>query len=377
MSWSAHHALSEGFAIDAESARRQGLGDLSEELYKKAANEESLALDALTDDKQRTLGITAVSVVALWYKAREFVLAERSAHRYLATGRIPLFAEFQLRDLLSSIWAASAAEKAGVRFVPGDILVSVQGGDVIHGGAPLELILQKVEGIQSVLYRTVEMLLSRPFRSKGGPPSDLQSMFRPWLFQAPAGSYQFAVRMQEPVQQSFWQEHKPKINTVTSTFFEVLKAAATSADEDLQSVVPDREYRGAFVNLTRNLAPSGKTFDRLEIRDASTPSQARVSLVADTRQRLNAALRRMTPRDREDLDKQEKIIGTLRALHLDKDWLEITTAENQQGVGSNVHVSEISEVLDDVVGPMVNKLVVVTAVRRGTRYLYRDIEPQE
>jgi hypothetical protein len=145
----------------------------------------------------------------------------------------------------------------------------------------------------------------------------------------------------------------------------------------LRSVVPDPEYRGAFVNLTRNLAPSGKTFERLEIRDASTPSEAQVSLVADTRQGLNAALRKMRPRDQDDLDKQEQITGILRALHLDKDWLEITTTENQQDVDSHVRVSEISEVLDDVVGPMVNKLVVVTVVRRGTKYLYRDIEPKE
>jgi hypothetical protein len=131
------------------------------------------------------------------------------------------------------------------------------------------------------------------------------------------------------------------------------------------------------VNLTRNLAPSGKTFERLEIRDASTPSEAQVSLVADTRQGLNAALRKMRPRDQDDLDKQEQITGILRALHLDKDWLEITTTENQQDVDSHVRVSEISEVLDDVVGPMVNKLVVVTVVRRGTKYLYRDIEPKE
>ena len=127
---------------------------------------------------------------SLWYKGRDYAAAERLAHRYLAAGQLPPFAETQLRNLLHMIWTASAAEKAGVRFVRGDVLVSVKGGQVIYGGAPLDLIVRKVEGIQAVLFRTVEMLLDRPFRKRGGPPADIQSMFRPWLFQAAAGSYQ-------------------------------------------------------------------------------------------------------------------------------------------------------------------------------------------
>jgi hypothetical protein len=35
------------------------------------------------------------------------------------------------------------------------------------------------------------------------------------------------------------------------------------------------------------------------------------------------------------------------------------------------------KLLDDVVGPMVNKRVVVTALREASRFLYRDIELAE
>ena len=33
--------------------------------------------------------------------------------------------------------------------------------------------------------------------------------------------------------------------------------------------------------------------------------------------------------------------------------------------------------LDDVIGPMLNKRVLVTAVRQGTKTIYRDIEADE
>jgi hypothetical protein len=378
VSWNEHHSASEKLAIDAEMARRLGNRELSEQLYKKAASEEALALDALEDNKQRTRGITATSAVALWYKGRDYRIAEQSAHRYLAAGNLPKFAENQLRDLLSAIWTAIAAEDAGIKFVPGDVLVSVKGGEVIHGGAPLELIMRRVEGIQSVLFRTVEMLLERPFRRRGGPPSEVQTMFRPWLFQAPAGSYQFAVRMQEPIQREFWEVHRPKLETVTTTFFRVLRATATGPEAELKDIVPDQQYRGAFLSLARNLSPVGTTFDRLEVRDAGAPSEPLVTLAAETRQELNATLRRMRPQTPDAGTVQPVVLqGVLRALDLDKDWLEVTVSDALPGMGDHVRISQASDALDDVVGPMVNKRVVVTAVREASKYLYRDIELAE
>ncbi len=62
--------------------------------------------------------------------------------------------------------------------------------------------------------------------------------------------------------------------------------------------------------------------------------------------------------------------GTLRALHLDKDWLEIAAWDT----GEHSRLEKAGEVLDDVIGPMVNRQVSVTAIRHRRKYLYRDIE---
>ena len=167
MSWSSHHSRSEKLAIEAELAVRAGDAPRAETLYREAAEQEAAAFDAIEKGKDRTRGITAVSAVSLWYKGRDYSSAEQFAHRSLATGQLPPFAEVQLRNLLQSVWTAAAAAKAGVKFVRGDVLVSVRGGEVIYGGAPLDLIVRKVDGIQSLLFRTVEMLLERPFRKRG------------------------------------------------------------------------------------------------------------------------------------------------------------------------------------------------------------------
>jgi len=375
VSWDLYHSRSERLAAEAEAARRAGDRGRAESLYQEAAIAEAEAFDQLPSNKQRSRGITAVSAVALWYKGGEYVTAERLAYRYLSSGQLSSFAEAQLRELLNVLWSAHAAQNAGVRFVPGDVFVSVKGGQVIYGGAPLDLIVRKVEGIQAVLLRTIEMLLARPFRRHGAAGQDIQSMFRPWLFQAPAGSYQFAIRVQEPAQRELWEANRPELGTVTSTFFKVLRATASDPETELQAIVPDREYREAFLGLSRNLAPTGKTFERLEVRDAGTPAEPIASFAVETRRQINAALRKVKPRQPTIVtDEEATVFGILRAVHLDQDWLEVATAEMPP---THIRIDEASEALDDVVGPMVNRRVLVSVVRRGPRHLYRDIELDE
>lgn len=375
MSWSTQHSLSEKLAIEALTASRAGNAPRAETLYRKAAENEAAAFDAIEDGKSRTRGITAVSAVSLWYKGHDYSSAEQFAYRCLARERFPAFAETQLRNLLQVIWTAAAAAKAGVAFMRGDVLVSVKGGEVVHGGAPLDLIIRKVDGIQSLLFRTVEMLLDRPFRKRGGPPADIQLMFRPWLFQAPAGSYQFAVRMQEPEQGRLFADDRPKVEQVTSTFFRTLRAAAMDPETELAAIVPDPQYRGAFLSLARNLAPTGKTFERLDVSETGAPEEPSISFASDTRQGLNAALRKMKPAvPLAASDESISIRGVLRAVHLDDDWLEIATTDVAAG---HVRIEEAGDALDDVIGPMVNRKVVVTAIRHGQKHLYRDVELDE
>lgn len=375
MTWAERHSEAERLASTADLALRSGNAADAESLYTQAATAEADALAALGPDKQRTRGITAVSGVALWYKARKYHDAEALAYKSLASDALPDFAVRQLQHLLQMLWAAVAADEAGRRFVPGDVLVSVKGGLVVPGGAPLDLIQQKVEGIQAVLFRVVEMLLGAPLRRKGGPSAEIQSAFRPWLFQAPAGSYQFAVKVEESPQMDLFAT-RPRVEQVTSLFFSVLRASARNPDVDLASLVPDRGYREAFLNLSRNLAPTGRTFETLEIRDASSPAFEPVSFEVTSRRGLNVALKNIRPpRPQHPAEEPVEVRGTLRGLHLDQDWLEIVPVGGDPQ--NPTRVEGAGDVLDDVVGPMVNHRVVVTAIRRKGRLSYQDIEAEE
>lgn len=365
MSWSKLHAESERLAIDAQLASRTRNADHSLALYKQAAEAERKALDQIDLSKVRTRGITAVSVVALWFKAREYALAEQLAHSTLADPLIPEFAREELRNLVQAIWTESSKREAGVEFVPGQVMVSVKGGEVVTGGAPLDLIVDKVQTIQSMFYRTIEFLNGAIHR-RGPPSKELQDSCRPWLFQSAPGSYQFSVAIQKPLQQDFFkQEVMPE--RIAQHFLEIVGASSAEDTTELERLVPDENYRTTFLKLARNLAPTGKTFDRIELR-ASGDARP-VGLDVGARANINQQLRQKPSQPNTDEVVPEELRGTLRALNLDKDWLDVVVD------GTSMHIEGLQDAVDDVIGPMVNRSVVVRAVRVSPKKLkFVDIE---
>ena len=376
MTWSAFHVESEHLAAQAELAAKSGDGERARALYRRAAEAEVRALSELDTSKTRTLGITAVSAVALWYKAQDFHAAEHIAYTWLATALLPPFAADQLRQLLQTMWNEAILERAGVKFTGKEILFSVKGDKIVTGGAPLELIWRKIDEVRAFIFRTAEMLIEVPLRKRGPASTAVQKIFNPWLFQAAPGSYQFAVSLQEPPQGELFPNLLPsaslKVEKVASTFVDILKASVEDPEGALTDVVPDSDYRETFLKMTRNLAPTGVDFGKLEVRPGTAPGIRPVVLLPVAREAMNQTLKKQTAFKRKEGQKEAQLIGILRALHLDKDWIEVVID------GKTEHIRGAGDQLDDVLGPMVNRQVIVeTFVTRAGRHRLRDIRPAE
>lgn len=372
MSWNAHHSESELLAAQAEVASRSG--DLADarRLYALAAAAEQRAVQDLDPTKVRTFGVSAVSAVALFVKAGDLKSAEMAAGQWLGSTSLPAFARQQLRELLQDVWNEEAREAAGVRFASGQVTVSIGGGKVVRGGAPLDLIVEKVQTVQAMFYRTAELLQGLPHRRHGLPPAEVRAICQPWLFQAIPGSYQFAVAIQDPMQGDMFASERASPSQIASRFLDVLRASSDSPDRALSEVVPDQDYRSTFLKLTRNLSPTGKTFSAVEIKAPTLGSP--VSLSPSTRTAINAALRQRKHSLAEAVRAPEEmtLVGTLRALHLDKDWIEVLVD------GEPVKVWGVGEAVDDVIGPMVNRPVTVRALQvRPGHFAFQDIEPTD
>jgi len=386
MSWLVHHTRSEGYASQAEELCRQHKGEQAAELYRLAAEAEVNALENLDPSKTRTIGITAVSAVSLYFKAQEFLLARKIAHKWLATDLLPLFAIEELEELLQVIRYEESRINSGIQFIEGEVLVSVKGGEILYGAAPLELVLRKVDQISKIFYRTTEMLLDLPLRTRGNPTQDVRKYCDPWLFQSLPGSYQFSVRVRKPTaheQLSFpgmsSTEAELRVEQITKKFLEVIRATTQDPEGELIEVVPQEDYREAFLKLTRELAPplTGKAFDQIEIKSSSDIEPRPVVLLPETRSVIKGVLKKSEPETPELPEyKVTSLRGVLRNLHLDNDWIEISVD------GETQKIYDAREEIDDVVGPMVNRRVIAEVLERSDRsvekrYFLRDLQLEE
>ena len=367
MFWLEHHKVSERLAAQAQDASREGRRHETPDLYTRAAEAEEKALAALDTSKTRTLGISAVSAASLYYKADRLERAEGVAVRWLAFDPLPAFAKEQLRGLLQSIWTERVRESANAHFARGQVLVSVKGPEIVPGGAPLDLIVDKVKTVQSILHRTAEFLGGLEHRKRGAPSRDIQNSCRPWLFQTAPGSYQFAVAIQEEYQPSFLEPDLPRPRDVADCFLRILRVEIDDPEEGLAGIVGKADYRTTFLKLTRNLAPDGTICDRLDVSasDESSP----ITLDAEVRKNIGRLIRKTRRETVASANEPERLHGMLRAVHLDKDWIELTVGNDR------LHVESVGEEVDDVIGPLVNRPVIVHAYVSGGKYKFLDIEP--
>jgi hypothetical protein len=168
-----------------------------------------------------------------------------------------------------------------------------------------------------------------------------------------------------------------QIEKVATTFLHIIKATADDPEDALAEIIPDAEYRVTFLKLTRNLAPTGKDFSQLELKPVSATDTRPIILLPGSREAINHTLKKQRTSPPDASAREEvQLHGVLRALHLDQDWLEITI---DSSTGQKpIRIYEAGETVDDVVGPMVNRGVIIDAFVTGDgRHLLRDIQAGE
>jgi hypothetical protein len=375
MTWAEHHRKSELLAFQADDAARLGMEEEAAVLYVAAAEAEVAALNDLSLDKLRTIGITTVSACALWKQAREYFKAQLVAYKGLSLDYLPQFARDQLMELLQVIETESNREKVGIRLSEDEVMVSLRGGLVGYGTAPFDLVQRKVSEIINYLFRVVEWLDKRPYRPHGPAPEEIARNFQPYLVQKPAGSYQFAVRVSIPLQPDLFTGEPIPTKDVTGSFLKLVQAALAEPEREFEKLVQDEDYRYAFMALSKNLAPSGKVYSELEL---SGMDDTRVSVVLQKRHRdeLETVIRKTRQaKQKKKVKEFESIRGVLRGLSLNQRWLEV----NVDGAEKPVQIHKTSEALDDIIGPLVNSRVIVYYEKSGKsgKRSYRDISADE
>ena len=155
---------------------------------------------------------------------------------------------------------------------------------------------------------------------------------------------------------------------IKGAFIALLHDATEDPTKALADRVPDKEYRGTFLKLTRALAPTGKDFSVMTIRRDALDRHP-ITLDANSRKVVAHVTKKDFVKPRAAGETEGVLNGTLRAVHLDEDWLEVTVD------GQHRKVYGVGETVDDEIGPLMNRSVVVKILVQPTgRMLFVDIE---
>lgn len=367
------HRRAEALAADAAEAMEEGLRPLAWELYSEAADLEREAFQETPAEKQRTRSILAVSYVSLLYKARRYGEAELEIFSLLASQVLLPWAQLQLRELLEVVSDEQLVHDQLGRGYTGDsVTVSLRGGEIGAGTGPLDLILEKTAGFRNLFYRVAEYVNAYPLRLRGGPPKDLVDMLQVRVGQPALGSYRIELKLTEPAQLELLEKTDLRPSAVLDTLFNFLHALNTGAREMVEAVVPDPGYRKALLELTRSVAPTGKRISEIGVYRGKGEDAESVYLTPSLPEKVREAL----PAKPAAGSEFTELRGVLRAVHLDENWLEVTVPTGHE------RCDTMPDMLDDVVGPMVNHEVIVRGPRRSKqggvrRLLIEEIELTE
>jgi hypothetical protein len=366
------HSQAELLAASAELAVRTADMTRARDLYAGAAELELRALRSVPPSQPRTKGILANSTVALYYKAALFDSSEMLAYEYLTQPDLPEFAREELRQTLQAIWEDRQLRASGKTISAHSIQVAIRGPDIGQGQAPIGLVLDKITGVRSLLYRMTEWLSGYPLRLQGNPPDSIRDLCQPWVSEPQTGSYKFSIRLVRSEQLELIPAQKISSAEISTGFMTLMSVFSPPSYGDslvpsIEELVPQGDHRQAMLKLIRNLLPDGRRVREIEFWSDKPERNERALLHAGSRSRLDEALRFDMP-----IGESTEVQGVLRAVHLDRSWLEIVPEDS-----GRIKCKVSHGVLDDVVGPMLNRHVVARGRWNSghTQFSLLDIEP--
>ena len=354
------HQEAQRLASLAEVALTSGQETRARELYAAAAAAEHNAFGRTPSDQQRTRSVLAVSATSLLYKAQKHDDSELAIFRFLGRGDLNPWAQEQLRELLEVVADERLLFSAlNHRYTGESVTVSLRGGTIGSGTGPLDLILNKMTSVKNLLYRVAEWVGQYPLRVRGGPPAELKHLIQARVGEPAVGSYRMEIRLTEPSQIDLFESPRVAATNVGTAAFEFLERLNRGTRADIEDYVPDERYRKAFLDLSNAIAPDGRTVNEVGLYRLQPEKVTSVYLTGGLKRKIKQI---RSPRSTDSHQERHSLEGILRALHLDKNWLEITNKS-----GEHVKCDTVPDMLDDVVGPMVNNMVIVSGPIR-TRY---------
>ena len=361
-----HRAAME-LADEAAANRRHGHNEQALDLTRKAFELERAAAREVESELEfePTRSVLHRSAASLALECDETREAERLIGRALSGNPPDEIAE-ELRDLLEDVYFRRHLSLRGIVLQPDEFQLSLEGNAVGFGIAPTNYFLPRIRDVETLIFRTAERKRGRRFRESGRRPKELSDKLELYVSVPRAASFAVSFRIGGPQLEldlpgaSFPRE-------VITDVFDCIDLLNAGNLQELEERIPDESYYRNFVGLAEQIAPDGEGLKHVGFTVANGQGERHVVLAPRQKRTRGTATVLKLPEPDENVE----VEGTL---------LEANAKSTEQGgievvddQGKTHKFTVPRGMMSDIVKPLFEERVVVTARRKGRRLMFESI----
>ena len=365
------HDQAMSLADEAALARSASDLELADQLTREAFNKEAAAAAALEHDLNAEPWRATLhrSAAVLAVECNEFRAAEKLVGRALA-GEPPAEIAEELRELWDDIRFRLHLESRKIVLAPDKLHLMIKGPATANGLASENAVRDRIESLGRLVFRTAERKRGKPYRDRGRITRAMRREFQLFLSKPEPPGYSVSMALgsqsgQLSLPGSSALDFGPE---VLDELMDCLELFDRSDVPLLEERIPDQAYYRNFVSLASKIAPDGEEVMNVTLMVTRAQEQRIVALENPLPHPLNES----------PLVKAGKITihGVPRFTDSDSEQEGKLQIEDQ--LGQVVAVVRIPEgQLSDIVRPMLDQEIEITAYRENNEWVLETIETAE
>ena len=361
------HRKAMDFADQAAAARRRGSHDRALELTRQAFELERDAAREIEDqlDLEPTRSVLHRSAASLALECREVREAERLIGRAISGSPPDEIAE-ELRDLLEEVYFQRHLSLRGVVLQPDELQLSLEGHAVGLGIAPTSYFLTRIRDVETLIFRTAERRKGHEFREAGRRPKELTEKLELYVSVPRAASFAVSLRIGSAQLELPGMSFPREVIADLFDCFELLNAGDL---QELEQRIPEEPYLRNFVGLAEKIAPDGERVRRVGFTATTDQGERRVAL-SPRRERIRGGpISLKQPTESEPIVEVQGILLEADATSRRLGHIQVVDEDDK------THRFNVPRgMMSDIVKPMFEERVIVTARRKGRGFLLESMK---
>ncbi|MBT9141656.1 MAG: hypothetical protein DDT32_00140 [Syntrophomonadaceae bacterium] len=360
--------LAEMAAVAKVKGNLEQANKLLRQAYENEAKAANLLMDVSSPEPTRSVLFRSAASLAI--DCNEFREAEKLIATGLSSNPPPDIAE-ELRDLFERVNFHRHLNLRGVVLEEDELQMSIGGRSVGVGIALSEQLVMRIEDARKLIFRTIERLLSRPYREYGAARGAVRE-YGLFVSVPRAGSFAISLRVSRPKPLPGFEKELEFIHSsqIIDEIMSCLEFFSRSEEKELREKIPQEAYYRNFVGIAKNLAPDGIEIRQVGFTALHAGRERKISLTRP-RGEIRLAAERKEELEAKAEGKFAAITGRLLladARHSGRERIELV---DDAGQAHNVIVPE--GMMSDIVKPLWQERVRVTGFYKQRAIRLEDI----